>query len=181
MSFQAYLDSVKAQTGKTPDDFKRLAAEKGLVRFGDILDWLKSEFGLGTGHARAIVHVIQEADKPKVSRDEAVAKHFAGAKAVWQQPYDALLEKLRHFGSDVTVSPTSSYISILRKDRKFAVVQVTARRLDIGIKRKGIPFEGRFEESGSWNNMVTHRVRIDDASQMDAELMAWLREAYENA
>jgi hypothetical protein len=64
MSFQAYLDNVRAKTGKTPDDFKRLAAEKGLVRFGDILDWLKSEFDLGTGHARAIALVILEADKP---------------------------------------------------------------------------------------------------------------------
>jgi hypothetical protein len=69
----------------------------------------------------------------------------------------------------------------LRKDRKFAVVQVTAQRLDIGIKRKDIPFEGRFEESGSWNNMVTHRVRIDDPNQLDAELIAWLRQAYEKA
>ncbi len=30
MSFQAYLDNIKAKTGKTPEDFKKLAEKKGL-------------------------------------------------------------------------------------------------------------------------------------------------------
>jgi hypothetical protein len=29
--------------------------------------------------------------------------------------------------------------------------------------------------------MVTHRVRIDDPGQIDQELTAWLREAYDKA
>jgi hypothetical protein len=29
--------------------------------------------------------------------------------------------------------------------------------------------------------MVTHRVRIADAAELDAELLAWLREAYDRA
>jgi len=33
MSFQAYLDNIKAKTGKTPDDFRALAAKKGLTQF----------------------------------------------------------------------------------------------------------------------------------------------------
>ena len=31
MSFQAYIDTIKAQTGKTPEDFKVLAQQKGLM------------------------------------------------------------------------------------------------------------------------------------------------------
>ncbi|QDH79692.1 DUF4287 domain-containing protein [Echinicola soli] len=63
MSFQAYLDNVQAKTGKSPEDFKGLAEEKKFIE-GDtiktgvkatqITDWLKSEFGLGHGHAMAI-------------------------------------------------------------------------------------------------------------------------------
>ena len=60
-------------------------------------------------------------------------------------------------------------------------LQLTGDRMDIGIKRKGAPVEGRFEESGSWNSMVTHRVRVTDAKQVDAELVKWLREAYDKA
>jgi hypothetical protein len=58
MSFQAYLDNIKAKTGKTPDDFKQLANKKGLlqegVKAGEIVKWLKEEFDLGHGHAMAI-------------------------------------------------------------------------------------------------------------------------------
>jgi hypothetical protein len=63
MSFQAYLDNIKAKTGKTPDDFKKLAEEKGFMVEGklnpttkatEITNWLKEEFELGHGHAMAI-------------------------------------------------------------------------------------------------------------------------------
>ena len=58
MSFQAYLDNIKAKTGKTTDDFKKLADKKGLlkegVKAGEIVKWLKEDFDLGHGHAMAI-------------------------------------------------------------------------------------------------------------------------------
>lgn len=63
MSFQAYLDNIKAKTGKGPDDFKKLAEAKGFmqkgkldpkVKAGEIVAWLKEDFELGHGHAMAI-------------------------------------------------------------------------------------------------------------------------------
>lgn len=63
MSFQAYIDNIKAKTGKTPADFKKLAEKKGYIVAGKlnpaikatvITDWLKQEFELGHGHAMAI-------------------------------------------------------------------------------------------------------------------------------
>jgi Domain of unknown function (DUF4287) len=58
MSFQAYLDNIKAKTGKTPEDFKKLAEKQGLlkpdVKAGAIVAWLKKDFDLGHGHAMAI-------------------------------------------------------------------------------------------------------------------------------
>lgn len=58
MSFQAYLDKVEELTGKTPQEFVDMAREKNLNQHKEILAWLKSDYGLGTGHARAIAHVI---------------------------------------------------------------------------------------------------------------------------
>lgn len=63
MSFQAYLDNIEEKTGKTPNDFIALAKEKGfndpVVKAMTIVDWLKQDFGLGRGHAMALVHVIK--------------------------------------------------------------------------------------------------------------------------
>ena len=59
MSFQAYLDNVEEKTGKTPNDFIAEAKEKNLTEFKDIIAWLKKDYGLGLGHARAVAYVIR--------------------------------------------------------------------------------------------------------------------------
>jgi Domain of unknown function (DUF4287) len=59
MSFQAYLDNVEEKTGKTPNDFISEAKKKNLTEFKDIIAWLKKDYGLGLGHARAIAYVIR--------------------------------------------------------------------------------------------------------------------------
>ena len=63
MSFQAYLDNIKTKTGNGPEDFTKLAEQKGFlqkgelkpgVKAGQIIDWLKKDFELGHGHAMAV-------------------------------------------------------------------------------------------------------------------------------
>ena len=41
-AFQSYLDNIKAKTGLTPADFRRLAKEKGLTKAGEVVAWLKT-------------------------------------------------------------------------------------------------------------------------------------------
>ena len=73
MSFQAYLDNIQAKTGQGPDDFRRLAAQKGFtesgklrtdVKAGQVVAWLKQDFNLGHGHAMAIVALLKGMKKP---------------------------------------------------------------------------------------------------------------------
>lgn len=68
MSFQAYLANIKVKTGKSAEDFRQLAAEKGFtkggtikdgVKAGEIVQWLKDDFELGHGHAMAIYALLQ--------------------------------------------------------------------------------------------------------------------------
>jgi Domain of unknown function (DUF4287) len=68
MSFQAYLDNIQTKTGKSPDDFKKLAAKKGFAvkgklkpgtKAGDIVKWLKEDFELGHGHSMAIYALLK--------------------------------------------------------------------------------------------------------------------------
>lgn len=68
MSFQAYLDTIQRQTGKSPADLRRLAEEKGFTVNGTLVagtkatavtDGLKSDFGLGHGHAMAVYALLK--------------------------------------------------------------------------------------------------------------------------
>lgn len=72
MSFQAYLDNIQTKTGKSPADFKKLAAQKGFadakglkpgVKAMQIVDWLKQDFSLGHGHAMALVALLKGSKK----------------------------------------------------------------------------------------------------------------------
>ena len=68
MSFQAYINNIRAKTGKGPDDFRKLAEQKGFtlngevkpsVKAGEIIKWLKDDFDLGHGHAMAIYALLK--------------------------------------------------------------------------------------------------------------------------
>lgn len=68
MSFQGYLDTIKSKTGKSPDDLRRYAAEKGwteggalrpAVKAGTIVADLKEHLELGHGHAMAVVALLK--------------------------------------------------------------------------------------------------------------------------
>lgn len=60
MSFQAYLDNIEEKTGKTPKQFIAEAKKKKLTESKDIIAWLKKDYGLGLGHARALDYVIRK-------------------------------------------------------------------------------------------------------------------------
>lgn len=72
MSFQGYLNTIQEKTGKGPDDFRKLATQKGFVKnntlqagvkAGDIVAWLKEDFDLGHGHAMAVYALLKGTKK----------------------------------------------------------------------------------------------------------------------
>jgi Domain of unknown function (DUF4287)/Domain of unknown function (DUF5655) len=182
VSFQAYIDNVKAKTGKTPRDFAEFATKNGLTKHSEIVTWLKSDFALGHGHATAIAGVVLKSDAPKVTAAHKMDALFSGKKAGWREHCDKLSGAIVAFGPDVAVAAGGTYINLLRDGKKFAIVQPSsADRLDIGIKLKGKHSSGRFETAGAWNAMVTHRARLGDHTEIDAEVLSWLRDAYQVA
>jgi hypothetical protein len=78
MSFQAYLDNVEEKTGKTPNDFIAEAKEKNITEFKDIIAWLKKDYELGTGHARAVAYVIQHGAEFEVRQTTGTHRDASG-------------------------------------------------------------------------------------------------------
>lgn len=86
---------------------------------------------------------------------------------------------MQKFGGDVEIAPKKSYASLRRK-KQFAIFQPsTATRMDVGINLKGADPTTRLEASGSFNAMVSHRVKVAGKNEVDKELIGWLRSAYE--
>src|SRR6188768_3226116 len=118
MTFQAYLDTIKAKTGLGPDDFRRLAKEKGYLsdstRPADIIAWVQEDFGLGKGHAMAIVAVLGKHEGAGKSADEKLEAQFAGGKAKWRSTFDELVVTVIQVGGPVDLAPTNTYISLTK-------------------------------------------------------------------
>jgi uncharacterized protein DUF4287 len=87
MSFQAYLDNVEAKTGLTPRQFMALAQERGLdapsTKAGQIVAWLKEDYGLGRGHAMALVHVIKNGAEISVKHVGTSGSHRDESDRLW--------------------------------------------------------------------------------------------------
>jgi hypothetical protein len=92
MSFQAYLDKVEEITGKAPKEFIAEAKKKKLTENKDILAWLKQDYGLGLGHARAIAYVILHGPEFTVKqttgphRDTSGTLNLQGKKVTKKKP-----------------------------------------------------------------------------------------------
>lgn len=176
------INNLPEKTGKSLQQWLKLLSKQKVEKHGEIVKWLKSEHGVTHGFANLIAHMHRKAGGEGVGEaEDLVTAQYRGAKAGLRPVYDAVLKVVQSFGKDVEIAPKKTYVS-LRRNKQFALVQPSTKdRLDIGINIKGVKPGGRLEASGSFNAMVSHRVRIGAKKDVDAEVKAWLRKAYDEA
>ena len=177
------MQNLKASSGKSLDEWVTLARAQGAAKHGELITWLKGEHGLTHGYANLVAHqtLASDAGAQLAAGVDLVAEMFAGDKAGLRPIYDSLMTAILAFGDDVEQAPKKGYMSLRRKTQFATLHPSTKTRFDVGLKLKGVPPAGRLEAAGSWNAMVTHRVRLESADQVDAELVGWLRRAYDGA
>lgn len=175
------ISNLKDKTGKTLDQWLKIVGKSKLSKHGEIVKMLKSEHSVTHGFANLIAHKALASDAGSSSGDTSlIDQQYAGAKADLRPIYDKLIAAVQKFGG-VEVSPKKSYVS-LRHAKQFALLQPsTATRLDVGIKLKDVKPSGRLEASGSFNAMVSHRVRVESIKDVDKELIGWLQQAHNQA
>lgn len=174
------IANLEANTGRSLDQWVGAALASGHAKHGQIVAWLKADHGLGHGYANLVAHKALASDAGSLADDELTAAMFAGPKAAMRPAYDKAADFVRSLG-EVEFAPKKGYVG-LRRNKQFALLQPSTKdRLDVGINLKGVEPEGRLEKAGSWNAMVTHRVRVGSADEVDAELEGWLRRAWEAA
>ncbi len=181
-AIQTMIQNLKEKTGKSLEEWVKIAKASKLEKHGEIVKFLKTEHELGHGYANLVAHTLKgQSEEGKAAADDPVAAQYAAEKAGLKPIYDALIKAIGKFGSDVEISPKKTYVS-LRRNKQFALIQPTTKtRLDVGINLKGVPPAGKLEASGSFNAMVSHRVRVENAKDVDKDLIGWLKQAYEQA
>ncbi|MCC6428686.1 MAG: DUF4287 domain-containing protein [Phycisphaerales bacterium] len=177
----AMVANLKEITGKSLDQWLKIANTSKLAKHGELVSMLKADHGLTHGYANLVAHRHFKSGASDSAPDDLIAAQYAGSKAGLKPIYDSLVAAIQTFGSDVELAPKKAYVSI-RRAKQFAIIQPsTATRMDVGINLKGVKETARLEASGSFNAMVSHRVRLAEPADADKQLIGWLRQAYDAA
>jgi hypothetical protein len=133
------------------------------------------------GFAYLVAHKTLRSDAGSISESsDLVAAQYAGDKAALKPIYDALIKAAKSCGA-MEVAPKKAYVS-LRRSKQFVIIQPSTRtRVDLGLNIKGEPPKGRLEMSGSFNAMVSHRVKLEKVADVDKDVKAWIRKAWSGA
>ncbi len=176
------MQNIENQSGKPFDDWVKFVRASKLTKAKQIIDLLKSEHGFTYGNANMVaLTVLKVGALSGKGDDELIAEQYGGDKAALKPIYEKLIATIQSFGNDIELAPKKTYMS-LRRHKQFGCIQPsTATRLDVGLNLKDVPPTERLELSGSWNSMVSHRVRVTQLKEVDRQLIAWLRQAYDAA
>ena len=180
---QTQLENIQKKTGKSLDELAEIIHKSGLTKHGEIRDYLKRELGLGHGDASALVHAVLRSDGQRAAEgkagDAVLDEIYVGAKAGFRPIHEKLTQEINHFG-EYEVAPKKGYVSLRRK-RQFAMIGPrTNTRFEVGINAKDLKKSARLLEQPK-GSMCNYIVNLTDASEVDDELVAWLRAAYEGA
>ena len=170
-------DNLAQQTGRTLVEWYPVLEATGLEKHTELMNVLKQDHGVSHGFANTIVLGYRSRGVSQEG-DDLVDAQYAGAKAAMRPIHDRLVEIAREFGADVEVAPKKTSVSLRRK-LQFAVIEASsAKRVQVGIQLKGEPASDRLL---AWGGMCSHKVNVGSVDEVDAELIGWLRDAYDRA
>ena len=174
---QTMIDNMPEKTGKPLEEWLGILKQKSFDKHSEAVKYLKQEHGVTHGFANTIV-LLSKSDND--APDDLVEMQYKGKESL-RPMYDKLIDKITKLGKDVKVVPKKGSVSLVRRIQFALIKPATKTRIDLGLKLKGKPTEGRLEDSGPFGTMCTHRVQLTSPDQIDDELMAWIKEAYDKA
>jgi len=144
------------KTGKPLSHWIKIVKASKIEKHKAIIDFLKAEHGFTYGFANFVSLKARAADAGSIDDADLLATQYKGKEKL-KPIYEKLLSE-------------------------FALIKpATKTRIDLGLKIKDKAITGRLEKSGPFGAMCTHRVQLTEVTQVDKELVGWLKEAYEKA
>lgn len=179
------LANIEKRTGKSLQQLAGIMRESGLVKHGELLDMLKRDLGMGHGDANTLVHHVLGAPAPGAAAagepglDDVVAGFYTGPKAALRPIHDQLMREVATFG-EFEIAPKKTYLSLRRKKQFAMIGPATNTRVEVGLNMKGVEPTGRLVAMPP-GGMCNYVIKLTAADQADAEVVAWIRMAYDVA
>ncbi|MFC5818559.1 DUF5655 domain-containing protein [Nonomuraea harbinensis] len=173
--------SLPDKTGKSLEEWVASVGESGLDPLDQraVRQWLKSEHGLTKPQQEAVaIAAAKEAGWSEPTADDHLAAQYDGSRQGLKPIYEALVEAATGLGGDVTLEVRANFVAVNRK-RQFAAIQpATASRMDLGLRFTDPPADKRLKQATA-PGQSTHKLGLTAVEQVDDEVRALLRQAYE--
>ena len=177
------LANLEIRSGRSLGQLAALVRASGLTRHGEIRDMLKRDLGMGHGDANLVVHHVLQSDGASAAsgkrQDEVLDEIYSGPKVALRPIHDTVMAAIAGLG-DFEIAPKKGYVSLRRKKQFAMVGPATNSRVEIGLNMKDIAGTARLEAQKP-GGMCQFKVKLTAPAEVDTELLAWIRRAYDAA
>jgi len=179
-ALETQLKNLQTRAGKSLDELFAIIQKSGLTKFGEIREMLKRDLGMGHGDANTLVQAYNTASaEPKADAGDVLDPIYTGAKAGLRPIHEKLMTAIAKFGS-FEIAPRKTYISLRRKKQFATIGPATNTRVEVALNMKGVPGTSRLIALPP-GGMCQYKINVMQAGEVDGELLAWIRQAYESA
>lgn len=179
------LANIETRTGKSLAVLVKIVKGSGLTKHGELVAMLKNDLGMGHGDANTLVHHALKSDGASAAKDaglggaEVLDGIYTGPKAALRAIHDALMARISAFG-EFEIAPKKGYVSLRRKKQFAMIGPGTNSRVDVGLNLKGAVGTDRLKALPA-GGMCQYQVRVTQTAEVDDELVAWIRQAFDSA
>ncbi len=180
-ALETQLKNIQTRTGKTLTQLYALIRKSGLEKHGQIRDMLKKDLEMGHGDANTLTHFYlqQASGAPAAPAGDVLDTIYSGPKEGLRPIHEKLMAAIGTFG-DFEIAPKKAYVSLRRKKQFAMIGPATKTRVEVGLNMKGVEATERLIARPP-GEMCQYKVSVTEPSQVDKELIGWVRKAYDSA
>ncbi|WP_420388084.1 DUF4287 domain-containing protein [Roseivirga sp.] len=178
---QTMIANMPEKTGKSLTEWHDVLSKTGLQKHGELMKVLKGDHGVSHGFANTIAQLYLKPEllKPQTTSAENLDTELLKGKEDMTEVFNKTKSMFESVNGEVEFSYKKTYISLRTPKKQFAILQPSTKtRVDIGLNLKGVDPEGKVEAAGSWNGMVSHRIKASSVDDLDG-LEDWFQQAYD--
>lgn len=178
---ETQLSNIQKKTGKTLEELTQIVQGSGLSKHSEIRAILQQSLGLGYGDANTLALFIKSSGESAAQTGTAdvLTEIYSGPKASLRPIHEHIIRALEGYGAYET-APKKGYVSLRRKKQFAMLGPATKSQVELGLNIKDLPESARLKAQPA-GSMCNYTVRLSQVDEVDAELLGWLRQAFESA
>jgi predicted transport protein len=167
-------------TGKSLKEWADFTKKNNKDKHSVTVKWLKENYNLGLFFADLIVHKANGTDAGSFNDEELIDRQYKGKEHL-KPIYIKLLSETLSLGNDIEIAPKKGYVSLRRKKQFACLKPATKTRFDLELIIKGQEATSVLEAIAGPGAMCTHKIKIEDETQINSEIINWIKLAYNKA